>query len=196
MKSLKFCAFAVAAVAALSAFAAPASATTITSPLGVPYTNTIKLASEGEILLDNEFGFLPMRCEWTLEGKVESHGGGLTAKGNFSSVTIGCTDKVVANVLNKGSFEIHWIGESSGTVTLVGLEVTMTHPAGFICTFGAGAGIDLGTLTSTFITGGNATIDATGAKIPRTGHSAFCGAETTVTGSFKVVTPTTLYLDP
>jgi hypothetical protein len=196
MKSLKLLTLVVAVVAALAALAAPASATIVTSIQGLSYTGgPLKIVSDGEILLDNEFGFLPFRCEWTLEASVESDGAGLTATGKFSNVTISCTDKAVATVLNKGSFEIHALPQANGTFTVAGLEVTMTHPAGFICIFGTGAGVDLGTLTSTFATGGNATIDATGAKIPRTGHSPFCGAETTVTGSFKVVTPTTLYID-
>ena len=76
-----------------------------------------------------------------------------------------------------------------------GLEFTITHPGAFNCKFSAGAGIDFGTLVGTATTGSNATLDVNGVKLPKVADSPFCGAAATLTGSFKVATPSTLYVD-
>lgn len=201
MRYLKMLGLAAVAATALAVFAAPASATTPTIFPGTLYTGGLKLVSEGEILIDNEFGLGAMRCSWTLEGKIESHGAGITTAGKFTSLAItGCTDGTVLNaVVSAGSFEIHSDTpggtNGNGTVTVSGLEFTITHPGAFNCKFGAGTGIDFGTLIGTATTGSNATLDVNGVKLPRTADSLFCGTAATLTGSFKVVTPSSLYID-
>ena len=181
MRYLKMLGLAAAVAMALVVFAAPASATNLTAPAGTNYTGGLKLVSEGEILIDNEFGLGAMRCSWTLEGKVESHGPTVTAAGKFTSLAItGCTDGTVLNtVFAAGSFEVHPDSppHGNGTVTVSGLEFTITHPGAFNCKFSAGAGIDFGTLVGTATTGSNATLDVNGVKLPKVADSPFlrCG---------------------
>ena len=200
MKCVKMLGLVAVAAAALTAFAGSASATILTSPAGTTYTGTLKLASEGEITLDHENGFPSYSCSWSLEGKMESHGAAATATSKPSTILLtGCTTANSISVLNRGTLEFHTDSEAAngnGTITWVGFQLTITYSAlGVSCLYNTGAGITLGTLTGSKTTGSSATVDLNSVKLPRTGDSIFCGAAATMTGSFKVITPSYLDVD-
>jgi hypothetical protein len=173
---------------ALLASTAGASANTLTSQIGTPYTGTIKAQSEGTILLHGPF--TTVSCESTIEGKVEQHGAGVTVAGKVASLAFAKCNYPV-KVLNAGSLEIHALAGGKGTVTSSNAEITIETSIA-ICLFKT-SGTDIGTLTDSSITGENARLDIEGASIPRTGHSFFCGSSGTLTGSYKVTTPSALY---
>jgi hypothetical protein len=188
MKYVKMIGLLAVAAAALMAFAGVASATTVTSNEGE--TPTVKASSEGHAKLVGPLG-INVQCNSTVEGKVESHGAGVTAKGNLSSLTFtGCTNGYEVTVLAKGSLEIH----SSNVLTSTGAEVTVKTPLGFNCIYRTNA-TDVGTLTESETTGGKATLDIGAKAIPRTGHSGLCGATGEWSGSYIVNSPTTLNVD-
>jgi hypothetical protein len=168
-----------------------ASATTVTSPSGTTYTGTIKAESEGAIELHGPF--TTVRCnKSSIEGEVEKHGAGVTAGGNVSALTYSeCNFPVT--VLKNGALEVHNIsGTSNGTLTSSGAEITIATSIGN-CIFTT-TSTDIGTLTDSSTTGGNATLDTGGFSIPRTGHTFFCGSSGQLTGNYNVTTPSTLYL--
>ena len=196
--ALKIVSPAVAAIILL-AMAGPASATTVTSPSGTVYTSTMKAASEGTITLHNSSLGVSVSCTASsVEGKVQNHGSGVTASGSISSLTFtGCGADAVT-VLKAGSLEIHEKqgGNGYGTLTSVGAEITIKNGAtGVSCTYTTGTGTDIGTLTGSGSTGGNATLDIESATIPRTGDSILCGSKGQWTGSYKVTTPSTVVVD-
>jgi hypothetical protein len=134
----------------------------------------------------------------TVEGKVEQHGASVTTAGKISSLTFtGCNYPV--KVLKVGSLEAHTTAikgtDADGTVTSNGAEITIETSIANCLFTTANTDIGTGSLTSTTTTGGNATLDIKSAAIPRTGHSFFCGSSATWTGSYRVTTPTTLYVD-
>jgi hypothetical protein len=204
MKLVKILGLMAVAATALMAFAATASATTITSPTGTTYTTTIA-ATAGATSLDG--AFVTVTCnKSTVEGKVESHGKGVTAGGKISTLDFtecNFPTKVEAN----GSLEIHPIRKDisphttcletdgdvcQGTLTSSGAKVTIETSLGS-CTFTTSS-TSVGTLTTTAKTGGKAVLDIAG-TIPRTGGSFLCGSSGTWTGSYTVNTPSTLWID-
>lgn len=198
MKYVKMLGLLALAASALMAFAATASAVTLTSPTGTVYTSTITAESEGTAT-ELHGSFITVSCKKShVEGKVEQHGSGVTAKGNISTLSFSeCNFPV--KVLKAGSLEVHAIScnvnnECTGTVTSSEAEVTIeTSIANCLFTTKA---TDVGTLTPTNDTGGHATLDINSAGIPRTGHSIFCGSAGTWTGSYTVTTPSTLWINP
>jgi hypothetical protein len=217
MKYAKILGLMAVAVAALMAFAATASATTLTSPTGTTYTSTIKAESEGTTSLDG--AFVTVSCaKSTVEGTVSQHGTGVTVKGNLNSALEGgkikgltfseCNFPVTVN--EAGSLEIHPVKtnssqnvveacattECTGTLTSSGTKVTIETSLG-TCVFKT-SGTDVGLVTPTNDTGGAATLDigahGTGI-IPRTEGSFLCGSSGTWTGSYKVTTPGSLFID-
>lgn len=165
---------------------AAASATVITSSAGA--TPTIKAESEGYVVLDREPANI--ECTSTIEGKVESHGPGVTAVGNINSLSFyGCKDLWHVTVTSPGTLEVHWTTGSNGTVTSSGLTVTATRQ-GIICNYST-QNTDIGT-----ITGGEPATIHLAASIPRHGGSQFCGGSTApLTGSYKVASPLSLSID-
>jgi hypothetical protein len=195
MKHVKILGLLVVAAAALMAFAGTASATTLTSPTGVPYTGAIKSVHEGtHVVLDNPVA--KIECNSTVEGsKVESHGAGVTAKGPINSLAFtNCTNSWHVTVVSAGSLEVHGNAGNTGTLTSSGATVTSTR-FGIECRY-ATNNTDIGTITgSSHTKGGHATLHIT-AAIPFHGGSSFCGSgATTWTGSYTVTTPSTLYID-
>ena len=186
--------------AVVAALTGPASATVVTSPSGTPYTSTIKAASEGTTTLHNSSLGVSVSCKKsTVEGKVESHGTGVTVKGNVSSLTFGECGADTVTVLKTGSLEIHE-GQGGnhidGTLTSVGAEITIKNGAtGVSCTYTTGTGTDIGTLTGSGTTGKTATLDIESATIPRTGDSILCGSKGQWTGSYVVSTPDVLNVE-
>ncbi len=194
MRYLKMLGLLAMAAAALMAFAASASATTITSPTGTNYTSTIEAENEnGHVKLVGPLG-INIQCNSRVKGAVEGHGSG-TAEGKISALTFfGCTNGYTAQVINNnfGSLQIH----GNGTLTSSNTEVTVTTPLGFNCIYKtAAAGTDIGNLTDSHDTGATATLDIVAVAIPRTGHSAFCGANGEWNGHYLVFVPDQLYID-
>lgn len=201
MKYLKMLGLLALAAAALTAFAGVASATTATSPKGTVYTSTYKGVAEGATSLHNTSLGITITCKQSIvEGKVEKHGSGVTTAGKISLLTFTECGADTVTVLKTGSLEAHAKvngTNADGTLTSTGAEITIKNGAtGVSCTYTTNnTDIGTGTLTSTDTTGGNATLDVASSTIPRTGDSILCGSSGTWTGSYKVVTPSTLYID-
>lgn len=200
MKYVKMLGLLALAAAALMAFVATASATTATSPKGTTYTSTVIGGTEGHAILHDTNGLgITIECNSTVETKVEKHGTGVTVSGNIIGLGwSNCTNNWSVTTLKPGSLEIHNIpGTENGTVTSSGAEVTTEQSSTKLHCIYSTSATDIGTLTSTTVTGGNATLDIS-ATIPRTGGRSgiLCGASGTWTGSYKIATPGTLYIDP
>ncbi len=197
MKYIKMLGLLAVAATALMAFAGTATASTATSPKGTVYTGTYKAEVEGSVKLDGTF--VTVQCnQSTIEGQVEQHGANVTTGGKITSMTFSECNYAVT-VLRNGTLEAHQTGskgfDADGTVTSTGLEFTL-HTSVGICTFTTNnTDVGTGTLTSSDTTGGNATLDIATSKIPRTAGNFLCGSSGSLTGSYKVVTPSTLYID-
>jgi hypothetical protein len=189
MKYVKILGLLAVAAAAVMAFAGTASATTITSPSGTLYTGKIVAEAEGHAVLDNPIA--KIECASKVEGTVASHGSGVTAKGNISLLTFGspvgtCTDSWHVTVVSAGSLEIHGSGS---TLTSSGATVEATR-FGVSCRYQTN-NTDIGTVTS----GTPATLHIA-ASIPFHSGSIFCGSGATAwTGSYKVTSPASLFVD-
>jgi len=186
MKSVRVLALA-STVLALCAFSVPANANSLTSPKGTTYTSTIKGESEGAVTFTSVFGgFGAISCKKsTFEGKVETHGSSVEAGGSLSSMTYSeCTGGGPVTVLVKGTFRIHRIFLPKITLKI---KETIIHATLFgTCVFNAEN--NGGTLTTTEQTGGAATIDLSATLTSPCGNA-------TMEGAYKVVTPSTLYVD-
>jgi hypothetical protein len=205
MKYAKILGLAAMALVALTAMAGTASATRLTSPSGTTYTGTLKAEAESTVTLTSVFGgFGAVSCKKsTVEAQVTQHGSFIVAGGPVNILTFGeCSHPVTVikttdltgspKVPTKyGSLMVaHW---GSGEATLEGWEQTITiHETLFgTCSFATSiTGTDLGTLTLTPKTGGNATLDIK-ASIPSENG---CGTGTWE-GSYRFTTPSTLYTD-
>jgi len=186
MKYVKILGLLAVAAAALMAFAGTASATTVTSAEGT--TPTLSSSAEGHVVLDNPIA--KIECASAVTGKVESHGAGVTAKGNISALSFtNCTNSWHVTVVTAGSLEVHSIGSGDGTLTSSGATVESTR-LGVICRY-VTSSTDIGTVTD----GTHATLDIS-AAIPFHSGSGLCGTSaTTWTGSYKVNSPTNLVID-
>jgi hypothetical protein len=97
--------------------------------------------------------------ESTVKAEAENTGSATeTVKGTIEAKNLiwgGCTPKGVTTIKG-GTLEVHWIeGTDNGTVTIKEAEVTLILPGNVSCIYGAGAGIDVGTMTG----GAMATLD-------------------------------------
>ncbi|HKF83591.1 MAG TPA: hypothetical protein VKB23_11585 [Solirubrobacterales bacterium] len=206
MKYVKMLGLLALAATALFAFAASASATTLTSPKGTQYTGTLHAVTEGHAILHDTSGLgITIQCNGTVHGTVTAGGAGITPEFHFTQPPntglnwSNCTDNWHVTTLKTGTLQIHNIaGSENGTVTSLGAEVTTKQSTtGLHCIYStAAAGTDVGTLTSSTVTGGESTLDIA-ATITRTGGSSgfFCGSAGTWTGNYKVTTPATGYVD-
>jgi hypothetical protein len=181
-------------VAALTVCAGTATATTLTSPSGTPYTSTLKAESEGELTLHYPSVGISVSCEdSTLEGKIERHGNGVTAGGKLNNLTLTACGNNHVTILSMGSLEVHATSGGDGTVTSTGAAITkQSTEIGISCTFQTN-GTHIGTLIGSSST--NARIVINSAVLPRTGDSFFCGSSGVLTGSLKITTPSTLLVD-
>ncbi|HET9396568.1 MAG TPA: hypothetical protein VFO36_10965, partial [Nitrospiraceae bacterium] len=193
----KMLGLAAVAAAALMAFvgAGTASATQLTDGSGnvLGVGTAITGESEGTTTLHPPIGSIS--CN-------KSHVGGKVGDAGSATTTVSGTIEALSftecnatvHVLKNGSLEVHTEGSSNnnnGTLTSTGAQVTVVY-LGFHCIFSTN-NTDLGTVTGSATTGGNATLDIK-ATIPRTGGSsgAFCGTTAAWTGSYKVTEPGTL----
>jgi hypothetical protein len=160
----------------------------LTSPEGTRYVNTIKAESEGTTSLEGSFS--TVTCKSSLEGKVETTTE-TKASGKLSSLTFSECN-FPTTVKKAGSLEIRPIGEGKGTVRSSEAEILVNSSVGE-CVFKTNS-TDLGTLTGTSVTGTNATLDVN-SIVPRTAGNFLCGSSGTLTGSYKITTPSTLRVD-
>lgn len=168
--------------------AASASATILVGSKGSIYTGNVAAASEGHVVLDNPIA--KVECASTMEAAVESHGEGVTVKGNVSALAFsGCTNSWHATVVAAGSLEVHSIGSSDGTLTSSGATAEVTR-FGITCRYATNS-TDIGTFTG----GSPATIDIS-ANIAFHSGSFLCGSSgTSWTGSYEVTSPSALFVD-
>lgn len=174
----------------LLGFASSASATGITSSGGA--TPTIKAAGEGHVTIDNPIA--KIECAASLEGKIESHGAESTASASVSTLAFAnCTNSWHVTVVTAGSLEIHATSAGNGTVTASGATIEATR-FGITCRY-ASSNTDLGALTGSHTTDGNATLDLA-ATIPLHGGSAFCGSSSAaLTGNLVFTAPEIMEVD-
>lgn len=176
----------VLVVVILTVLGGTASATGLTSPENTVYTSTISAASEGHVVFDNPIA--KIECSSAIEGKVESHGESVTAKGNVSSLSFtSCTNSWSVTVTSAGSLEVHATENDNGTVTSTGAKIEATR-LGITCRY-ATNNTSIGTLTGSYTTESTATLDLNG-SIPFESGSAFCGTSpVSWTGSYTVNSP-------
>jgi hypothetical protein len=195
MKYVKMLGLLAVAAAALMAFAGTASATLLTSPTGTSYTDKIVAKSEGHAkLLNTELG-TTIECESTVEGKIESHGTGVTASGKITKLTFEpCTNSYHVTATQLGELVLHYVSSGTGQLTSNETIVTTTR-FGLVCNYET-SGTTIGHVTDSHKTGGKATLDIS-ASIPiGAGSSSLCGtANAHWSGSYLVETPSTLYID-
>jgi hypothetical protein len=131
-----------------------------------------------------------MECAIGLESTVKRHGEGNPAAGAVSSLSfLGCTDGWHVTTVNLGELAIDSSGAYNGTITSTGLTVEATR-SGTTCRYLTNE-TDLGSLTG----GSPATIHLEGA-LPFHSGSPVCGGKpASWTGSFKVNSPTALFVD-
>jgi hypothetical protein len=183
--------YALASVALLLALsAADASATTLTSSAGTPFTGTFEAVDEGEVTLTGPFGFGTVSCDSSvILAKVASHGTSVTAGLTISAMSLtACLGGEPTSPLSKpGSLEIHGTSTTgSGTLTSLNLHLLVHKTLIGTCTFTtSSSGTDLGTLTGSNITKGYAVIDLA-ATIPST-----CGSAA-LEGRYVIRSPSTL----
>jgi hypothetical protein len=189
MKFVKMLGLLAVAAAALMAFAGTASADSATSPTGTTYTSTISASAEGHAVLDNPIA--KIECASTVSGSITGHGAGKAVSGPISSLTFtGCTDSWHVTVVASGTLSVENNASGyNGTVKSTGATVEATR-FGISCRY-ATNGTTVGTATG----GTPATMDIS-ASIPFHSGSVFCGEGATAwTGSYKVSTPSSLFID-
>ena len=195
MKILKMIGLLAVAAAAMTVFATTASATTATSPKGTTYTGAIVAEGEGHSTLHGANG-ISVSCPGAVSAGVGTHGAGMTLELTVTGLVLGtagapCTNSDVVHVTTLGELEIHNIsGTENGTVTSIGTTVNVTDNTGVSCGY-VTSSTDIGTLTA----GSPATLDLNSAKIARHSGSILCGSTGTWTGSYKVTTPGSLFID-
>lgn len=191
MKFLKMLTLAALAVAATMSFAGAASATSLTSPKGTVYTGAIKATA---VNLQLHGSFSTVECKHNqLEAGVQSHGSSVTTKLSVTS-TIYSACNYEALVTKYGSFEVHTdsaTADGNGTVTWSGFEVLIKTSVGN-CVFTT-TNTPAGTITGSST--GNAVWSTGSTIVPRTGGSFLCGSSGTMTGSYTIGTPSTLWVD-
>lgn len=189
MKNLKILGFLATVAMGLIALPAIVSATTVTSPTGTSYTGELKGETVGHAVL--ELPIAKLECSVAIEGLIESHGSGTTAKGTGTGFTIGpCTNSWHKTTITSGIVEAHWTSGYNGTITSSGATIVSTR-LGVTCTFATNS-TDIGT-----VTGGSPATLHLAAQIPiHSGSSALCGTGTLkLSGTGKATSPATVYLD-
>ena len=184
MKYLKMLGLLAVTAVAMMGFAGSASAT-FTSPTGTEYTGEITASAESSLLL--EAGISVTCTESSVKGEITSnttnHASGPLSALSFS----GCNGTV--HTLNVGSLTI-----SGDTVTAIGSNVTVER-FGITCTYGGGAGTDIGTATNTISNGKDTVTLDVNANLPKQAGGAFCANIGVWTGKYHITAPEENYLD-
>jgi hypothetical protein len=203
MKHLKMLGLAVMAAAALMAFvgASTASATVIcknnlnTEKCSEPYTVGTKgkasLAAGSSALLETTGGEVLVTCTGsTVESSLKNAGSAATTvESNVSTMNFtGCSREV--KVLKAGYAILHHIpGTDNGTLTTVETEVTVNGIFGTSCTYGAGAGMDVG-----IVVGGNPGSMSLNVVFPKVAGGFICPADARFTGKYTATEPTNAWV--
>jgi hypothetical protein len=200
MKYLKMLGLAAVAAMALAAFvgAGTASATVLCKTTSTPCNSiygkgTVLVTSlSGSNLIETTSGSTLTTCTGTSTKATIENAGGSTSTvvaPLTEMVASGCTG--IVNTLKLGTLEIHHItGTDNGTITGLFSEVT-TALFGTTCTYGAGAGIDAGTLT-----GGESPTIKVNEIVKKVAGGFVCPAEVRWTASYNVTSPKPLYVEP
>jgi len=199
MKNLKMLGLGVLAAATLMAFTAvgTASATVIcktnTSPCSEKYPagTEIKASLSGTSTMTTTEGTVLDTCSGgSLTGSTKTSGsanetvGGPVTAANLTWTN--CTEPTVT--LKGGETETHSLsGTSNGTYTASGFEVTINTTIFGSCLFSVEAGRDIGT-----VTGGAPAVVDINAVITR--KSGLCPSTVKWVGTYKVTSPTPLYV--
>lgn len=204
MKFIKLLGLAAVAATALMAVVVTgtASATTLTctNPPGTkvvcPKPLIIQgIKSEGRWVAHLAIG--NVECEeYSAEANITETGSSTTTISGSMTATSFSKCNATVTVLSNGSIEIHSAGETNGTVTSTGTEITVEF-AGFHCILKTKS-TTIGTFTSTPSTRrGKATFD-TGGTVPRSGgrSGAFCGSTAELTEQDEIGNPAWLEVDP
>ena len=188
MKYVKMLGLLAVAAAAFMAFAGTASADSVTSPTGTTYTGELKGEAEGHAVLDNPIA--KIECPSTVSGSVESHPAGGAASGKIASLTFNdCTGDWHVTVVAAGTLSVENSGGYDGDVFSTGATVEATR-------FGISCRYVTNNTTVGTATGGSPATMHISASIPFHSGSIFCGSgATSWTGSYKVTSPSPLYVD-
>jgi hypothetical protein len=207
MKYVRILGLLAVVATALTAFAATASATTLTDKTNAvaPYEGDIHAVSGGKVILNGP-GEVDVSCEaGTFQGKVTNKGGkdeAETVKIQLSEMDVSECGSNDVTVTKPGEFEIHTdkkgTNDGNGTVTWNGGSISVQYTVlGFSCEYEAKP-VDVGTLDGSRKTVDNkhpTAVVTTGAKIPKTGGSFFCGTETELSVDWTITTPDYLDVD-
>jgi hypothetical protein len=191
MKHFKMLGLIAVALAVPAAFAATASATHVTTTTGgAAATPTIHATNGGgHIRIANAIATI--ECSSTIEGKIESHGTGVTAKGNLSTLNLtSCTNSWHVTSTTNGSIEIHYTSGHNGLLTSSGMQIDATR-LGVTCVYNT-LNTPLGT-----VTGGNPAIIHINGWLPLNSglSSGLCGSGPTnaqILGSY--ITTSSFYV--
>jgi hypothetical protein len=184
MKHLRVSCIVTGAIAALLLLAGSAGATTLTSPTGTIATPTIKAESEGKVVLDG----LGFECDMTLEGTVESHGSEKPAVVPLSSLVQSNCGTWQGFTNTPGKFEITWTSGYNGTVTWTGGTIEWTPFPQLYCRYKSTG--HFGT-----ITGGSPAVIHINAVLDFEAGSSICEGPRQLTGTLKITSPSSLYVD-
>jgi len=206
MKYVKLLGLAAVAAAALMAFvgAGTASATVLCKTNTIPCgatgwtygagTEIHATQEETGILEDTNNNELVTCTESTLLATTLNHGSASeTVRAAVTKLTFGgCTATV--KVVTLGELEIHHIEGSGtdGTLTAKNSKVTVSI-FGVSCTYGAGNGIDLGTLTHSTSDTSKATVDIN-AVVAKVEGGFLCPATARWTAHYIITEPVPLYI--
>jgi hypothetical protein len=198
MKHLKLLGLPALLAASMALAAASASATGLTGAGGAALGagTTISLEAQTSLAMHPPFGTIECRnSNWS--GKTSTSGGAAeTVKVSMETVDFSECNSTMTTLAN-GILEFHTQGSTANnnaTLTSSGFELT-TEYFGTHCIFKT-SNTDIGVVTGSANTGGNAVLDIS-ATIPRTGgrSGAFCGSTAQWTGNYKVTSPSTLNVD-
>lgn len=194
MKYLKMLGLLAVAAAALMAFAGSASATTITSPEGVPYTGPVIAATEGgHAVLENTSLGLKIECAGTSEGEVGAEHG--NEEGAVHPTFSGCTNSWHVTTIAGGTLKA--VSNGNGTADMFSSGATIsTTRLGITCNYRTN-NTTIGTLTDGTVTGtGMGTMHINGAIPIHSGSSGLCGTKDSHwKGAYTVTTPEPLHID-
>jgi hypothetical protein len=205
MKYLKMLGLAAVAAMALMAFVAAgtASATVLCKTNTNPCSSKWALGTKQEFTLKSGTSALWRTTEGTalktctnakLTGEISNAGSSIETvkikitENSWSSCTVATT------TIKLGELELHSIaGSTNGTVTMKNAEFTTNDIIFGDCSYGTGAGIDLGTLTSSST--GDAVIDVNARVAPSGG---VCCPDVVWLEEFTLTSPkeTPLYVEP
>ena len=207
MKYVKMLGLAAVAAMALMAFigASSASATVLCSESGkttncassgkdyaAATTISASLDSGTSAVLKTTGGLIENTCTTsTVEGPTANTGGATeTVRGTVEAAKLtfsNCSN--TTDVTEGGELEIHWIsGTDNGTLTAKNFAVTQIL-AGITCTYTAGTGTDLGTVTG----GSPATLDVN-AVVNKSAGGFACPSTAVWVANYTVTSPSPLYV--